>query len=354
MCTEIAKHINLKIKPEDFIVAESMILPYSEVNQYHYYILEKSGYTTFEAIEQISLFSQVKMDLIGYAGLKDEDGVTKQHISVPEQLKHAVIERFNLSCRKQNEKFIRIFYVGGGNSPIKVGELCGNNFRLVARKVTREFAQALFEKKYYSAMFINYYGPQRFGLPKANKTTHLIGEHLLNGNYDKALEFLKEQPSSVGEQARSSKNAQQFFGKLDQRLVAFYQSAYYSHQWNERLKEILQARYKNSIYEYNTEGLSYVFFYDSAAKLASLREVCGLEYTRVVPIAGKFGYHKFQRLAAIQMNLQCNNVFPDDVFDGYWAVEIMFFLPSGCYATIALSQVFNYFYFANSAGCRHD
>lgn len=336
------KYACLKSTSEDFIVSESLVLPiFSETatNKYYYYFLEKCGYTTFEASEQLSAVTKIDRNTIGYAGLKDEDGITKQFISLPIELTAPCVAQFNNIHKNANGKFIKITYVGFGDLPIKIGELCGNSFKLIIRKLSREFAAVMLMHKHYSTFFINYYGTQRFGLPNAPKTTHLIGEHLINNNYAAALELLKEQPNTVGLQARASTQPQQFFEQLDKRLVAFYQSAYYSYCWNEMVKKIIAVACHDTLATYTDSNIDYYFSHDLTAKLKILQTKHNLEYRRVTPSSNGFTTTPLQRNILTQVNVQCNRIFVDDLNANHWAAEVIFFLPSGSYATIAIPQV---------------
>ena len=50
------------------------------------FLLEKKGYSTFDAIASLSSYLSIDQAEVGYAGLKDEDGITKQKISIPSNL----------------------------------------------------------------------------------------------------------------------------------------------------------------------------------------------------------------------------------------------------------------------------
>jgi tRNA pseudouridine13 synthase len=337
--------MDIKQKLADFIVEECLVLPPSlrdQAPKQYYYQLEKCGHTTFSVIDKISTFFHLDKNFIGYAGLKDEDGITKQHISINTHLENSSLNEFNIKW-SMTESFVRLCYIGAGDKPIKVGELCGNSFRLVVRKISQQLATTLQKQKHYSTFFINYYGTQRFGLPNNGKTTHLIGEYLLNYDYDKAMHLLKDQPNEIGFLAKNSSNAQQFFNELNPKIAAFYQSAYYSHLWNKKIKKLITKMNFASIEEYLDSEIKYLFINDSAEKLQLLQQASQIEYIRVVPNKGEFKKLKIKRNVLVQINLQCNKIFSDDINDGWWAAEIQFFLPSGSYATVAVPQTLRSF-----------
>lgn len=335
----------LKSIPTDFIVMESMVLlPSIDDGKYHYYVLEKCNYTTFEAISIVAAFFSIQQQCIGYAGLKDEDGVTKQFISIPSDCKLSnSTNEFNEHYFLANSsKFIRLCYYGNGSTKINIGELSGNNFRIIVRKINKQLADKLFSAKKIASFFINYYGSQRFGLPNAEKNTHLIGENLLDKNYEAALKYLRTQPNEIGTKATMhAGSAEDFFGEIDGSLLAFYQSSYYSAQWNAVLDRKIKKQFASRVLKYAEDGISFSFLIGSKTKLELLSNgiEMDLPYTRVVLVDNKFVSLSLNRHTVIQTCLMCNNIFPDDIYSGYWAVDISFFLPTGCYATMAIPQL---------------
>ena len=92
----------LKTAFEDLIVCESMVLPLQEhvCNKkiFHYFRLIKKGYSTFDAIILLADHFNISKQQIGYAGLKDEDGITEQHISFPTKTGRLVKLKAHLQC----------------------------------------------------------------------------------------------------------------------------------------------------------------------------------------------------------------------------------------------------------------
>ena len=164
--------------PSDFIVSESLILPQYFGNhraQFNYYFLEKCGYSTFDAIERIASLLNINTTDIGYAGLKDEDGITTQHVSISASLTSGIdFQKINETLF-EGDKFIQLRYLAKGNKALSVGNLCGNTFYITVRNLPYEISNKIYRKKMHQVFLINYYGLQRFGLPNLKKNTHLIG-----------------------------------------------------------------------------------------------------------------------------------------------------------------------------------
>lgn len=322
----------------DFVVSEAMVLDINSKGDHCRYMLKKAGFTTFEAINHIAAALEINTADIGYAGLKDEDGITTQNISMPIELNFKRLEQFNSNNKSSEGKFLSLVCVDKGIAPIQIGRLCGNNFYLVIRQLDERIATRIQQTKKHQIFFINYYGPQRFGLPNATKNTHLIGENLINQKYSEAAELLGVQPNEVGEKARGYNGDKRlFFGELDSRLVAFYQSAFYSHLWNEKLKQKISTQ-DNNFVKYEQEGILYFFPRTLGLKLDLIKDSTHLPYTRVVPKEDVFNKCELPRPILIQANITSYRVFEDLLNPGSWACDIMFFLPTGCYATMVIPQ----------------
>ncbi len=332
----------LKTKPEDFVVIESLALKNEHPYDFHYYLLEKCGYTTFESIDKIIDHFKLHNNSISYAGLKDEDGITKQFISSNVELDASLFNELNIKFNNnQGGRFIRLSNFGAGPEKINIGELNGNAFRIVIRQMPKQLTTALFELRKYSSFFINYYGHQRFGIPGSPKNTHLIGENLISQNYVAALNLLRQQKSNLGLRAASfNENPIDFFdNEIKQEMVAFFKSSFHSFKWNEKLKEIIQNESLIKYTQHTHENITYYFISSWLDKLHLAKQLKSLEHTRVVFNCDKFINKKINRSTIVQINLICHNIFEDKLNPGYWAIDCSFFLPTGCYATIAIPQM---------------
>ncbi len=95
------KSCDFKIKTvnSDFIVDEVSLLPDfdSKPKRYTYLWLKKSNYTTFDALDKIKTFFGLDYKDVAAEGLKDEDGITGQIISVKKKLSKKSVKDFNLA-----------------------------------------------------------------------------------------------------------------------------------------------------------------------------------------------------------------------------------------------------------------
>lgn len=328
----------LKSRPRDFLVYESLALPLvsDPAAPFRYLRLRKSGYTTFEAVEAVSTaFGIPRLD-VGYAGLKDEDGVTEQYVSVPSPGPGGAFS----SAEADPERFVELAPVGFGRTPLSIGRLSGNLFRIVVRNLTESAAKAVDSLGGRSNLFfVNYYDTQRFGVPTGPKQTHLLGGALLAGDHDAALDLLRASDSPEAPAALAHTGAAaDFFAALDPRVRSFYLCAHSSALWNHELKARLAATTAPSALVHR-DGIPYLFPTKRADVLGLLRQSPELDYLKYRWTGGEMRRSVSARPTVIQAHISVDGVrLDDEVRPGTWQCDLSFFLPSGCYATMAVSQ----------------
>ena len=160
----------IKQLPEDFKVSE--VLPYtlSGTGDHHYAYIEKSLLSTSELIKSIQNILGIENQDIGFAGLKDVQGITRQWISVKSELEP--------EWKKLESGQIRIIENSRHTNKLKTGHIGENRFSIKIRKIdqTSQIEPVLSQIK--TIGFPNYYGLQRFGRDSQN---HLLGRKLLLG-----------------------------------------------------------------------------------------------------------------------------------------------------------------------------
>ena len=158
----------IKQKPEDFIVKEINELKFDEKGQYSYYLLKKRNYNTVDAIKKICDKWKIRKKYVNFAGTKDKVAVTEQYISISRGPSKELIL-----------KDLELKFLGKGKERLNLGSLKGNKFEIVVRNIEKKPRPV---KK-----VINYFDEQRFGRDKNN---HIIGKHILKGDYKKACELI--------------------------------------------------------------------------------------------------------------------------------------------------------------------
>ncbi len=170
---------------EDFVVEEIPRYPASGDGTHTYFVIEKSGTTTLAAIQLIARGLGRAPHEIGYAGMKDAHGVTRQTLS----LEHIPPERVSaLELRN-----IRVLSVTRHTNKIKLGHLAGNRFEIRvrgARDGAEADARAILDRLTTRGA-PNYFGPQRFG---ARGDNALVGRAVLREDYAEAVAVILGRP----------------------------------------------------------------------------------------------------------------------------------------------------------------
>lgn len=119
--------------------------------------IRKKNCTTFELLKILSNHLGIKEKDIGYAGLKDKNALTIQHLTLP------------LSVRKSLESFthkeIKILETTLHNNKLKIGHLKGNKFFVRIKKLDSLNAQKIVQvvENIQKYGIPNYFSYQRFG-----------------------------------------------------------------------------------------------------------------------------------------------------------------------------------------------
>ena len=202
----------LKESPEDFIVEEvPSYLPCGS-GEHCYLTIEKRGITTLEAVRRIAQSLKIQERDIGYAGLKDAVGVTRQTVSVqkitPEKALALALDGIMvLSAEMHSNK-------------LKIGHLKGNRFRAVIRGVSSAAAQsvpAILEVLGKRGV-PNYFGYQRYG---AQGNSHLIGAAMLLRDWRGCVDRLIGESDAIRDEEWSAAICAYRQGALDESLRLF-------------------------------------------------------------------------------------------------------------------------------------
>lgn len=178
----------LKADYEDFVVEEEPLYEPSGEGSHTYFLVEKAGLGTMQAVHDLAKGLGVKRYDIGYAGLKDARAVTRQWMSVehvpPEKIEMLSIPR------------ITILKVSHHRNKLRLGHLRGNRFQIRVRDTDAdrlaEFQDAL--RTLTERGVPNYFGPQRFGDRGDNIE---LGKLMLNEQLADALDLLLGKPGKL-------------------------------------------------------------------------------------------------------------------------------------------------------------
>lgn len=197
-----AVHGAYKSRPEDFVVDELGAYAACGEGTHVFACVEKRGITTTEAARRFARALGVAPRDVGYAGLKDAQGVTRQTFSV----EHVEPER----VAELGDDAWRVLSVARHKNKLKLGHLHGNRFRIRLRDVERarigdvERVLALLAARGVP----NYFGEQRFG---ARGDGWEIGKALLSGDAERAVQLIAGDPRSADRGA--VKKARELFAR---------------------------------------------------------------------------------------------------------------------------------------------
>ena len=176
---------------EDFVVTEiPAYLPCGD-GEHLYLEIEKRGITTLEAIRRIGRALNLPEREIGYAGMKDSRGVTRQTFSLPRIRPEAALGMDLPGIRILNAVFHR--------NKLKLGHLRGNRFRARILGVNEGAGERAAEilKILEQRGVPNYFGSQRYG---GQGNSHLIGRALLRQDFREAVDALMGDPAAITDQ----------------------------------------------------------------------------------------------------------------------------------------------------------
>ncbi|MCI4399792.1 MAG: tRNA pseudouridine(13) synthase TruD [Campylobacteraceae bacterium] len=167
---------------KDFTVEELPLYEFSGDGEHTIATVRKKDLTTWEMLNVVSSNIGVKLRDIGYAGLKDKDGMTIQHISLPRNFENTIKDIAHPN--------IKILNVTRHKNKIKLGHLAGNRFFIRLKKIMpSDFAKlknAL--SKISNEGMPNYFGYQRFGKDGKN---HELGREIVYGTKKERNQNLK-------------------------------------------------------------------------------------------------------------------------------------------------------------------
>ena len=147
-------------------------------------VLRKQNIDTADAAFRLARALNLGKNAVGFAGTKDKRGVTCQFITIPAVSE----ERIRAVLGDKLQQHVQVGNFTPVAEELHLGDLLGNEFRVVIRELDRPEEAARNAEGVSAAGFINYYGLQRFGSCKGN--THHVGRLLLLERFREATELI--------------------------------------------------------------------------------------------------------------------------------------------------------------------
>jgi tRNA pseudouridine13 synthase len=168
--------MKVKQTPEDFRVEELTSASAGRDGEFAFYRLDKTGWTTPDALAAIRRRWKIDFRRLGYGGLKDRHAITSQYLTIhrgPERdLKH---ERISLT------------YLGRRAEPYTSSDILANRFTIVLRGMSEAASSravtALAEVE--AAGLPNYFDDQRFG--SVGEQNEFVAKEMVSGRFERAL-----------------------------------------------------------------------------------------------------------------------------------------------------------------------
>jgi tRNA pseudouridine13 synthase len=180
----------IKETPADFQVTEIPLYEPCGSGEHTYALVEKEGLTTLELLHRLARELGIAERELGYAGMKDARGITRQTVSSPRVAPERLL---GLTIPK-----VRILSAVRHGNKLRLGHLAGNRFRIRIREPlpgTERHAEATLAILATRGV-PNFFGQQRYGV---QGNSHLIGLALLRGDHQGAITALIGSPDAVHE-----------------------------------------------------------------------------------------------------------------------------------------------------------
>jgi tRNA pseudouridine13 synthase len=168
--------MKLKQSPDDFRVEELSNDLLSGEGSFSFYRLEKTGWTTPDAIQAIRRLWQIDWRRISYGGLKDRHAVTSQYLTI-----------FRGPQKNLAHERIRLTYLGRRSEPFTAADILANRFTIVLRDLREAELTAAVGRlgEVADAGLPNYFDDQRFG--SIGEKREFVAKEMVFGRFERAL-----------------------------------------------------------------------------------------------------------------------------------------------------------------------
>jgi tRNA pseudouridine13 synthase len=168
--------MKLKQRPEDFRVEELTDAVPQEGGEFALYRLDKTGWTTLDALAAVRRRWQIDFRRLGSGGLKDRHAVTSQHLTI-----------FRGPKRNLAHERITLAYLGQRTEPFTANDIRANRFTITLRAMSEEaVAQAEAAlREVAEAGLPNYFDDQRFG--SVGEENEFVAKEMVFGRFERAL-----------------------------------------------------------------------------------------------------------------------------------------------------------------------
>ena len=174
--------MKIKQSPDDFQVDEVTAVVPSD-GRFALYRLEKTGWTTPDALNTVRRVWQIRIHRLSFGGLKDRHARTTQHLTIEDGPRADLVQ-----------KGIALTYLGQVPEPFTSAAIRANRFRIVVRELTAdrvEFAHHALTEVQADGV-ANYFDDQRFGSVSAGG--EFVARRAVLDDWDGALKLALTAP----------------------------------------------------------------------------------------------------------------------------------------------------------------
>ena len=175
--------MKLKQRPEDFRVEELTAATAGDAGEFALYRLDKTGWTTPDALAAVRRRWQIDFRRLSYGGLKDRYAVTSQHFTVWRGPKR------NLAHER-----IAVTYLGQRAEAFTSADILANRFTITLRAMSDDAVSAATAAlaEVADCGLPNYFDDQRFG--SVGDPPEFVAREMVFGRFESALKLALAAP----------------------------------------------------------------------------------------------------------------------------------------------------------------
>jgi tRNA pseudouridine13 synthase len=168
--------MKLKQHPDDFRVEELTDATPDGSGEFAFYRLDKTGWTTPDALAAVRRRWQIDWRRLSYGGLKDRHAVTGQYLTI-----------FRGPRRNLSHERITLTYLGQRTEPFTAADIRANRFTITLRSLAEADVTAaeVALREVEQAGLPNYFDDQRFGSVGAGR--EFVAREMVFGRFERAL-----------------------------------------------------------------------------------------------------------------------------------------------------------------------
>ena len=168
--------MKVKQRPEDFQVEELTPVLAGDVGEFAFYRLDKTSWTTPDALAAIRRRWQIDLQRLSYGGLKDRHAVTSQFLTI-----------YRGPRRNLKHERVAVTYLGQVTRAFSARDISANRFTITLRSFGHgEIARATAALTEVSQVGLpNYFDDQRFG--SVHESPEFVAKEMIFGRFERAL-----------------------------------------------------------------------------------------------------------------------------------------------------------------------